>query len=300
MSIAAAVDIGGSSTKMGIVADDGAILRRTRVPTPPGGNPLPLVDAVVSALRLMLDEMHAGGQQPLGVGVSVAGFLDRERAIMVENPNLASLCGFPLRRTLEERLGLPCRLEVDSNAAAIAEYRHGAGRGARRMLGITVGTGLGGGVIIDEAVVRHTGECAGDVGHIILDPKGPRCPCGAHGCLEALVSSSALSRRAGGRSVRQVVASAQEGTVEAVAALAETGWWLGLGLASLVPLFAPEIIVIGGGVATAGELLLEPTRASFLTHAAPELARKARIVGASFDGWEGTVGAGSIFLHPLP
>ena len=300
MRLAGAVDIGGTSTKIAVVGDDGTIVSRGRVATTPGGDPLPLVEAIASLLDPMLDRATSQGNTPLGIGISVAGFLDPERSAMVENANLPALCGFPLRRAFEQRFPFDCRLEVDSNAAAAAEYRYGAARGGSRVLGVTIGTGLGGAVIIDGALLRYTGECAGDLGHIIVEPKGPLCSCGARGCLEALACSAALSARAGGRTVREIIAGARSSEERAVAALAETGWWLGLGLASLAPLFAPDTIVVGGGVAAAGDLLLEPTRASYREHAAPELGRKARIVGSSFEGWEGMVGAATLFLHPLP
>jgi glucokinase len=296
--LAGAVDIGGTGTKIGIVAEDGRIVRRATIPTSQAGEPAPLVDGISATLRPMLAAASAEGNLVSGVGVSVAGFLDREHSTMVVNANLPALCGFPLRRALEERLGLDCGLEVDSNAAAVAEYRYGAGRGSARLLGVTVGTGLGGGVIVGGEPLRYTGECAGDLGHIILDPHGRRCTCGARGCLEAMVSSAALSERAGGRAVREVIAGAQQRNRSAADALAETGWWLGLGLASLSPLFAPDRIVVGGGVAAAGELLLEPTRASYREHAAPEFRERVQLVGSSFDGWEGMVGAASLFLDP--
>src|SRR5215208_1814144 len=247
--LAGAVDIGGTGTKIGIVAEDGRIVRRATIPTSHAGEPAPLLDGLAATLHPMLDAAAADGNPVSGVGVSVAGFLDREHTAMVLNANLPALCGFPLRRALEERLGLDCRLEVDSNAAVIADYRYGAGRGSTRLLGVTVGTGLGGGVIVDGEPLRYTGECAGDLGHIILDENGRRCTCGARGCLEAMVSSAAVSERGGGRSVRDVIAGAKRGEQRATDALAETGWWLGLGLASLSPIFAPDRIVVGGGVA---------------------------------------------------
>jgi glucokinase len=299
MRLAGAVDIGGTGTKIGIVAEDGTILRRATIPTSVAGEPGPLVDGIEAALRPMLNAASAETNPVPAVGVAVAGFLDRGRAAMVANANLPALCGFPLRRALVERLALDCRLEVDSNAAVIAEHRYGMGRGSARLLGVTVGTGLGGGVIIDGELLRYTGECAGDLGHVILDPTGRRCTCGARGCLEAMVCSAALSGRAAGRSVRDVVSGARHGENLAVDALAETGWWLGLGLASLAPLFAPDRIVVGGGVAAAGDLLLEPARASFRLHAAADLRESVRIAGSSFDGWEGMVGAGSLALDPL-
>lgn len=297
MRLAGAIDIGGTRTKIGIVAEDGRVVRRATVSTGHRGEPIPLVDRIVSTLRPMLE---SEGKGALGIGVSVAGFLDREHTAMIANANLPALCGFPLRRTLEDRLALPCHLEVDSNAAVLGEYRYGSGKDATRLLGVTVGTGLGGGVIIDGELLRYTGECAGDIGHIILDPKGRRCTCGARGCLEALVCSAALSARAGGRSVREIVSAAGRARKPAVNALAETGRWLGLGLASLTPLFAPERIVIGGGVAAAGELLLGPTVAAYRDYVAPEFVDKVQLVGAALQGWEGMVGAASLLFHPLP
>jgi glucokinase len=299
MRLAGAIDIGGTATKLGIVAEDGSIVRRESVPTSLHGEPLVVVDAIVMSLQPMLDVAGGEEQRVSGIGASVAGFLDREHSAMVHNANLPALHGFPLRRALEERLGLECRLEVDSNASTVAEYRHGTGRGSARLLGVTMGTGLGGGVIIDGELLRYTGECAGDLGHIIVDHKGRLCTCGARGCLEAMVNSAALSERAGGRAVREIINSAREGDQLAVTALAETGWWLGLGLASLSPIFSPDRIVVSGGIATAGELLLEPARASYRTHARPEFREKTQVVGSSFEGWEGVVGAASLFLNPL-
>ncbi|HEX6057960.1 MAG TPA: ROK family protein [Gemmatimonadaceae bacterium] len=300
MRVAASVDIGATRTKLALVAEDGRVLDSATITTSARGEPRPLVDGIATAMRPLLASATADSRALEGVGVSVAGFLDRERETMSYNANLPALEGFPLRRALREHLALECRLEVDSNAAALAEHRYGAGRGAARLLGVTVGTGLGGGVIVDGALLRHTGECAGDLGHIILDPAGRACTCGARGCLEALVCSAALSARAGGRPVRKIVSAARRGERPAVEALAETGWWLGLGLASLAPLFAPDRIVVGGGVATAGDLLLEPTRASYHEHAAPAFRDRARIVGSAFEGMEGAVGAASLFFGPVP
>ncbi len=299
MRLAGAIDIGGTATKIGIVAEDGSVVRRESVPTSLHGEPTVVVDAIVSSLQPMLDAEGTEDKTVSGIGVSVAGFLDREHSAMVHNANLPALHNFPLRRSLEERLGLGCRLEVDSNASVVAEYRHGAGRGSARLLGVTMGTGLGGGVIIDGELLRYTGECAGDLGHIIVDHKGRLCTCGARGCLEAMVNSAALSERAGGRAVREIIGSAREGDQLAVTALAETGWWLGLGLASLSPIFSPDRIVVGGGIAAAGDLLLEPASASYRTHARPEFREKTHVVGSSFEGWEGIIGAASLFLDPL-
>jgi glucokinase len=299
MRLAGAVDIGGTAIKVGIVAEDGSIVKRGAVPTSLRGEPVAVVDAIVSSLQAILNAPNAEPITVSGVGVSVAGFLNGDRSAMVNNANLPALRDFGLRQALEERLSLDCRLEVDSNAAVVAEYRYGAGRGAKRLLGVTVGTGLGGGVIIDGELLHYTGECAGDLGHIILDPKGRLCTCGARGCLEAMVNSAALRERAGGRSVRLIVSSAGKGDQVALKALTETGWWLGLGLASLSPVFSPHRIVVGGGISSAGDALLDAVRVSYLTHASPEFRAKTQVIGSSFDGWEGMIGAASLFLSPL-
>ena len=299
MRFAGAVDIGGTATKIGIVGEDGSVLKRAAVPTSIQGEPIGIVDAVVSSLGPMLDAVKAENKSISGVGISVAGFLDAQRGAMIHNANLPALHDYPLRRVFAERFSLDCRLEVDSNAAVVAEYRYGPGRGAARLLGVTVGTGLGGGVIINGTLLQYTGECAGDLGHIIIEPKGRLCTCGARGCLEAMVNSAALSERAGGRRVRDTIASARKGDRLAVDALAETGWWLGLGLASLSPVFSPDRIVVGGGIAAAGDLLLDPARASYRIHATPEFRERTPLIGSSLDGWEGMIGAASLVLTPL-
>lgn len=299
MRLAGAVDIGGTGTKIALVTEDASLVMRTTIATGLGGEPHSLVERIAATLGAMFDATRADGTVVPGIGVAVAGFLDRERSAMFANANLPALCGFPLRRALSERMGMECQLEVDSNAALVADHRHGAARGSGRTLGVTIGTGVGGAVIVAGRLLRYTGECAGDVGHIIVAPGGRQCSCGARGCLEALVCAAALSERGDGRPVSDIVNSAGGGDRRALDALGETGRWLGLGLAALVPLFAPARIVVGGGVSAAGEMLLRPTRESFAMHAAPEFARTVTIAGSAFEGWAGVVGAGSLVLDRL-
>jgi glucokinase len=299
MRLAGAIDIGGSAIKIGIVAGNGTVLARERVPMRMLGEPIRVVDSIVAAIRPMLDAKSAEGTSVAGIGVSVAGFLNPGRSAMIHNANLPALREFELRDALEARLSLDCRLEVDSNAAVLAEYRHGGGQDSARLLGVTVGTGLGGGVIIDGELLRYTGECAGDIGHIIVDRKGRLCSCGARGCLEAMVNVAALSERGNGRTVREIITAAREGDEPSIKAVAETGWWLGLGLASLSPLFSPDRIVVGGGIASAGHLLLDPARASYREHVRPEFRDATRVMGSTFEGWDGMIGAASLFLDPL-
>jgi glucokinase len=300
MRVAGAIDIGGTSTKIGVVADDGSVILRESVPTSLQGEPRGIVEAIGISLLPMLSTSNGAGNVTAGIGVSVAGFLTADHSAMIHNANLPALRDFPLRNALQDRLSIECRLEVDSNASTIAEFQHGAGRGAKRLLGVTLGTGLGGGVIIDGALLRFNGECAGDIGHIIVDRNGRLCTCGARGCLEAMVNTAALIERGDGRPVRETVQLARDGDDAARGVLAETGWWLGLGLASLSQIFSPDRIVVGGGIASAGEFLLGPARESFRTHCRPEFRDETEVIGSSFNGWDGIIGAASLFLNPVP
>ncbi|HEX6628128.1 MAG TPA: ROK family protein [Gemmatimonadaceae bacterium] len=298
MRLAGAVDIGATNTKIGIVGEDGRVFRRATIPTNAGSEPDRLVDAIADELRPMIDSVTDERNQVAAIGVAIAGFLNREHTMMVANANLSSLCDFPLRRAFEERFELSCHLEVDSNASTLAEYRFGLGRGVTHLLGMVFGTGVGGGAIVGGKLLRFTGECLGDIGHVIVEPGGRRCTCGARGCLEAVANSAALSERAQGRTPREVISAAQSGDASSRDALAATGQFIGLGLASLVQIFAPERIVIGGGLAAASDLLIEPTRESFRAHAGDDFRDRVAIVCSTFEGWEGIVGAASVALSP--
>lgn len=286
------IDIGGNSIKLGLIAGDGSatILARTSVPTPAHGAASPLLAAIKVAGDGLFDQAKDRGVAVSGVGVSVAGFVDSARESMIYNVNIGELSGIPLRREVEKLFDRPTLIEVDSNAAAWGEYRHGAGRGTNRMLAITVGTGLGGGVVIDGRLLRHTGQCAGDIGHIIIDPDGPACACGARGCLEAFVGATGIERRSG-RKTRTLILDAQAGDVSAIQALDETGAYIGLGLATLTHLFAPERIVVGGGVSSAGDLILHPIRRRFFERVAPFYTKDINILPAHLGNDAGIVGA---------
>jgi glucokinase len=299
MRLAGAVDIGATNTKIGIVGEDGRVFRRATIPTKIGTTPAHLVDAIAAELRPMIDAVGDERNQVAAIGIAVAGFLDREHTAMIANPNLPSLLDFGLRRAFEERFELHCHLEVDSNASTVAEYRFGNGRGASRLLALTLGTGVGGGVVVGGKLLRFTGECAGDVAHIVVEPNGRQCTCGARGCLEAMVNSAALSERGGSRKPADIIANAKKSDATSTDALSETGRFLGFGLASLSPIFAPDKIVIGGGLATAGKLLIEPARKSYDERVGDEFRGRVEIAASDFDGWEGMVGAGSLALAPL-
>jgi glucokinase len=265
--LALGIDIGGTTTKIALVDAAGHVRDMGTAETLVAGDPRQFIARLIAYTRTLLDP------QIRSVGVAVAGFLDHRRDRLVYNPNLAALEQFPLQQTLADSFGLPVMLEVDSNAACLAEYRFGAGRGSRRFLTLTAGTGLGGGMVIDGEILRFAYECLGDVGHVIVAPGGPLCSCGGRGCAEVMVCGRGRDPEA----------------------LADAGRYLGIALASLTAIFFPDRIAIGGGVAEAGEVLLAPARESFRAIAgrlaqdrveivAGELGAKATVIGAAIVG----------------
>lgn len=279
------VDIGGTKLAAGLVASDGRVLARTRRPTPAEDSE-GIIDVVVDAVEEMC--AHAGSAA-LPVGVGAAGIIDREGCVRYA-PNI-DWADEPLRATLEKRLGTLVSVDNDANAAAWAEYRCGAARDAGdSMIMLTLGTGVGGGLVLGGRLVRGAGGLGAEFGHIIVAEGGPECGCGNRGCLEALCSGTAIGRaaaheRAAGRipedsllsdqpdlTGKAVTAAAEAGDESARDVLARVGVWLGVGIASLVNALDPEIVVVGGGAMNAGDLILGSARE----------AAAARIMGRGF------------------
>jgi len=272
------VDVGGTKIAAGVVDDAGTILARTRRPTP-GTSP----SAVADTIAAVVEDLRAQ-HDVVAVGVGAAGFVDAERARVLFAPNL-SWRDEPLRDEVAGRTGLPVVVENDANAAAWAEYRFGAGRGEPDLVVVTVGTGIGGGMVLDGRLYRGRFGLGGEFGHMQLVAGGRRCGCGQQGCWEQYCSGRALLREAReiadvwpdegrrllelgdgkpeGIAAPEVTQAAREGDPAALACFAEVGEWLGQGLADLAAILDPGRFVIGGGVSEAGELLLEPARRTF-------------------------------------
>ncbi len=302
------VDIGGTFTKVALVRADGRILRQTRLPTVARQDPGPYLNRLVETLG----EFALSRPKPSGIGLALPGFLSEERRSITFNPNTPALVGVDFVDLLEP-LGLELQIDQDLNAPALAEYHLGAGRGSRRFLSASIGTGLGAAVIIDGALLRFSSHTVGDSGHVILDPNGPRCQVGCRGCAEALVSTQGVERAAlmaiddpragrlqaaysGGRVPAQAVISAcQERDPLAVEIMSAIGSWLGQWLASLAPIFLPEKVVLCGGVAEAGAPLLAACRARFIELAGPEYTH-CEISLSLFMGLAGVIGAATPFL----
>jgi glucokinase len=271
------VDIGGTKIAAGVVTVAGHILDRTRLPTPPDDE-----SATLAALFEVVDGLRARDPAVAAIGLGAAGLVEWPHGHARWAPH-NSYRRMELRRLLHERTGLPTIVDNDANAAAWAEARFGAGSRGGDLVLVTVGTGIGGGLVLDGRL--HHGEhgFAGELGHLIVAPEGDRCACGNVGCLEAMASGSTLGhlgREAaaadpGGRLAaladaaaapvtgEVVFAAALEGDKVALGLFERIGFWLGVGIASLVTIFDPDLVVVGGGVAATGDLLLAPARASF-------------------------------------
>ncbi|HEV2888972.1 MAG TPA: ROK family protein [Frankiaceae bacterium] len=263
MAFAIGVDIGGTKVAGGVVGADGTVVATTRRDTP-GDDARAALDAVVA----VVDELRRDHDVE-AVGIAAAGYVSADRTTMLFAPNLPWQ-DVPVRDLVAERVGLPVVVENDANAAAWAEHRYGAGVGEPYLVCLTVGTGIGAGVVLDGALYRGRYGIAGEPGHVAVVRDGLPCGCGNNGCLEQYASGTALARyvreRGGTATGADVTAAAREGDEAALAAFACVGDWLGRGLADIVSLLDPGVLVIGGGVADAGELLLDPTRRSFEAH----------------------------------
>jgi len=275
------VDVGGTKIAAGLVDERGQLVTRDRTESP-ATDPAEIVRTIGKLVRSL-----AGSEEIEAVGVCAAGFVDKQRATVVFAPNLAWR-DEPLKERLQEELDLPVVVENDANAAAWGEFTFGAGEDVEDLLMLTIGTGVGGGVVIDGELVRGGFGMGGEVGHIQMVPGGVRCGCGNLGCLESYGSGSALVRvtrekvledpegattlmqLAGGEpsgiSGPLITQAARAGDDFALARLAELGDWIGQGVATLTAVLDPNVVVIGGGVSEAGALLLDPIRASFESH----------------------------------
>ncbi len=270
------VDIGGTKVLAGVVEADGTVTS-TALRTTPGRRVATarVEDALVEAI------LEAADGRPLAaVGVAAAGFVDSAGARVMFAPHLPWQ-GEPLRDLLEARLGCPVVLDNDANCAAVAEWRFGAARGAATAVMITLGTGIGGAILVDGRVLRGANGMAGEFGHMQVVPEGRSCECGRSGCWEQYSSGNALVRDARALMAEQpsvleemssgnpdrvtgpmVTAAAEQGDLVARRAFASVGDWLGVGAANLVAALDPDRVVIGGGVSAAGDKLLEPARAA--------------------------------------
>ncbi len=311
MGLTIGVDIGGTKVAGGVVDEKGQVLARERRATPARSAPATQA-AIVDVIRT-LQKSHAVD----AVGIGAAGFVDEKRATIVTAPNVAGWRNEPLKERLEAELDVPVVVENDANAATWAEAKFGAGRGEDFIVCATVGTGIGGGILLGGEIIRGRFGFGGEIGHIQMVPGGRRCGCGNRGCWEQYASGSALVREARERAAEdredaEILLGLGDGTPEGITgkeltqagqagdpvareSFDEVGRWLGRGLADLAAVLDPGCFVIGGGVSEAGELLLAPARKSFAESVTGRGARTlAEIRQAELGNEAGIVGAADL------
>ena len=300
------VDIGGTKIAAAVVSPEGKILNEVRFPTqaiPPNR----LIETIARAIMEVRDGLEVGG-----ACLAVPGFVLTAENKVIFAPNLHEIENIRLDEELGPRTGLLVTVENDANAAAWGEFRYGAGKDVDHQVFITLGTGVGGGVITHGVLLRGAQGAGGELGHVTIDPTGPRCGCGNHGCLEALASGTAIQRRARevasdrprsalGRLAidRQVLGEdvtrlAQEGDEASISVLEETGMWLGIGLAGFVNVFNPEVVAIGGGASRAGEFILGPARKEVHLRARSPSRDLVEIKEATLGPESGVLGAAAL------
>jgi len=286
------IDIGGTHTKLAIVSDYGEIQQIETLPTTTRDDPKEYLEHLVRQIEKLIDNSIAG------IGIAAPGFLSNDRRSIRFNPNTPALVGIDFV-TLLDRFHLPVHLEQDLNVPTVAEYYFGEFRGAARLMTASIGTGLGAGFIPDGKLLDFSGSTIGDTGHIILQPDGPTCTAGCHGCGEALIATPNIERLAekNNRQVKayEVITAAKEGQSWAVEIIEQIAGWLGQWLASLSPIFLPSHIILCGGVAEAGEILRNKTETRFRELGGPEYTR-CRLALSRFGGRAGVIGAAAPFF----
>ena len=318
MRLIAGVDLGGTNIVVGMVTEDGrSLYGLASQPTPVSEGPDAVIariatmvrDAVTASRALVRDSVDV-----LGVGIGAPGPLDTARGIVHLAPNLGWR-NVPLRDRVSAATGLPAALDNDANCAVFGEWWRGAAQGARIVVGITIGTGVGGGIVIDGKLFHGASDAAGEIGHTTIDSTGRRCKCGNYGCLEAYASGPAIASRAvegieagepsdiprhvGGDltkvTAQTVYEAARDGDAFALEVVKDTARFLGTGVANLINIINPEVVVVCGGVTLAGDHLFEPLRAEVKRRAFKPAADACRIVPGALTGTAGVYGAAAAF-----
>jgi len=313
------VDIGGTNLVVGTVREDGGAIHGVRsVPTRPEEGAQAVIARIAGLIEESIEETVAEAGisrgQVVGVGIGAPGPLDRARGIVLLTPNLGWTL-LPLRDLVGRSVQLPATLDNDANCAIYGEWWVGAAKGARYVVGLTIGTGIGGGIVVDGKLYHGTSDIAGEIGHTTIDSTGRRCKCGNYGCLEAYASGPAIAARAvegieagadsslgelvGGDLARvtaqTVYDAAQQGDDYAMEVVRETAKLLGAGVANLVNIFNPDVIVLVGGVTLAGDRLFVPLRAEVKRRAFKPAVERCQILPGALPGTAGVFGAAATF-----
>ena len=315
----AGVDLGGTNIVVGLLpVEGGEVLGLRILPTEPHRGAKFVVDRMVAMLEESIEEVlreHSGVREEIaGVGIGSPGPLDRKAGMVINTPNLGWR-NFPLRDLISNAVHLPATLDNDANCATYGEWWLGAGKNVDTLVGLTLGTGIGGGIVLGGQIYHGCSDVAGEIGHMTIDSTGRRCKCGNYGCLEAYASGPAIALRAvegievgvetvltemvGGRLDEITAATVYEGVVAgdeyATEVMKDTAKFLGAGIASIINVLNPEMVVIAGGVTRAGDHLFLPLRAEVRRRAFRAAEERCSIVSGALPGTAGVVGAAAVF-----
>ena len=305
------IDLGGTKIITAIVSNNGQIVAKEYCLTLAEEGPPSVINRVLSAIDHLLSVKNMDLSQLDSISLAAAGAIDFDQGLITSSPNLPGWHDIPLRDTVKEKYGVNTFLINDASAAALGEHRFGAGKGIRNLIMLTVGTGIGGGIIINGELYLGAGGSAGEIGHMTIDVNGPRCSCGNIGCLETLASGTAVAREAIRRISQGESSSLTEivfGNIEDITAekvdiaaaggdslaaevISQAATYLGVGMVNLVNIFNPEMIIVGGGMAKMGDRLLNPARQVVRERAFQLPAQAVCIVPAQLGEDAGVIGA---------
>lgn len=308
------VDIGGTNTAVGLVTPQGKILKKVEFPTSSYSGPSGFVGRLDQEVRSLLNKCSLSKKGCSGVGIGAPGPIDVRRGFIYSFINIKGWDNVPLKALVTKRLGLQTFVDNDVNVMALAEYLYGAGRGSKHLLCLTLGTGIGGGIILDGKLFRGPAFSAAELGHMVFNEEGPPCACGSRGCLETYIGSRYLVgmvKEAIHKGVptrlssvpskeltpKMIYQAAMKKDRLAIQIFTQMGERLGWALAGLCNLLNPQIIIIGGGVSQARDLILNPVRAALKAKAYPIASRSVKVVLAQLGIDAGLVGAaGLVFV----
>ncbi|CAG0938708.1 glucokinase [Candidatus Brocadiaceae bacterium] len=308
------IDLGGTNLKAGIVDTDGKILHRLSVKTHSDADPQTISNQILELIAEIIRSAQAKASDIIGIGLGSPGLIDKTGETILFSPNLPRWRNIPIKRMVSERFSKPCVLENDANAAAWGEKWAGAGKEVGSLVMLTLGTGVGGGLVIDNKLWRGANNVAAEIGHMVIQTDGPQCKCGNRGCVEVYASATGMVRRfkellkSGIPSLLKVSSeitakmindAALQGDKASLDVIEETGRYLGIALINIMHVLNPEMIVLAGGMIGSGELLMNPIRQITTQRAFEASYKDTKIVFSQLGNDAGIIGAAGCLLKEL-
>lgn len=313
------VDLGGTNMRMGMVTSDGRMVHRLILPTRVTLGLDKVVERIIKAIQEVINQTIVPGNQIKGIGIGSPGTIDIQSGIIISSPNFPKWKQVPLKHMIEEKLSIPTFMDNDANAFAFGEKWVGAGKEVQSLVCLTLGTGVGGGIILNGRIWHGADGMAAEIGHMTVLPDGLKCNCGNYGCLESYASASSIVRRVcnaiqSGKLTMVldyakgnlenitsdlVYQAALKGDELAIHIMNETATFLGIGIANLINLLNPEMIVVGGGLTNAWDIIYPVTLKEVQKRALSEMAKRVKIVRASLGDNSGIIGAAGIAYFNL-